>query len=110
MNSSSLKELDESIYDLLESIRQKPGLYIVEPSTDRLQSFLTGYEAGLGRVGFALRDEVGFHKFHEWVANRLGFPESTSGWAGMIRARTASGEEAFRQFFVLLGEFRKNSN
>jgi len=95
-----------SIYDLLAHIHRRPGMYIVEPSIYRLQAFLTGYDAALGYVGLILQDEIGFHRFHDWVARRLGFFESTSGWADMIRAKSADDKEAFAQFFVLLEEFR----
>ena len=109
MSASSPKELDESIYDLLDAIRKRPGLFVVEPSIFRLQSFITGHDAGLGRVGFALRDGLDFFRFHDWVARRLGYSSSTSGWANMIRDKSASDADAFQRFFVLLDEFRKES-
>ena len=105
MSASTRKEVKESIYDLLGWIRKKPGLYIVEPSIYRLHSFLTGYDAGLGHAGFILRDEADFHRFHDWVAHRLGFGESTSGWVNMIRDKSASDAEAFQRFYVFLDEF-----
>lgn len=103
----TLAELDESIYDVLGAIRKRPGMYIVEPSIYRLQSFLVGFDVGLGRVGFGLRDGKDFHRFHDWVARRLGYSGSTSGWANMIREKCRSDEDAFAQFYVLLDEFRK---
>lgn len=109
MSAPTFQELDESIYDLLEHIRKRPGMFIVEPSIYRLHCFLDGYTAGLGRVGFALRDEIGFHRFHDWVARRLGFIGSASGWANMIRKKSASDEDAFMEFYVLLAEFKKES-
>jgi hypothetical protein len=109
MSASTRKEVEESVYDLLGWIRKKPGLYVGEPSIQRLASFISGYDAGLGHVGFGLRDGVDFHRFHGWVAHRLGFAESTSGWANMIRDKSASEAEAFQMFFVLLDEFRKES-
>ncbi|HXT12089.1 MAG TPA: hypothetical protein VN873_11045 [Candidatus Angelobacter sp.] len=109
MSAPDFQELEESIYDVLVQIGKRPGLYIVERSIYRLESFLIGYAAGLGRVGFKLRDDTHFYRFHDWIARRLGFSESTSGWANMIRNKSASDEEAFRQFYVLLDEFRKES-
>jgi hypothetical protein len=101
------QELDESVYELLEAIRYRPGMYIVEPSIYALSNFLGGYSAGLGRVGFALREGTDFHRFHDWVAHRLGFSGSTSGWCNMIREKSKSDADAFQNFFVLLDEFRK---
>jgi len=109
MSTSTPQEIDESIYDLLEHVRKRPGMSIAEPSIYRLQCFLVGYTAGLGRVGFALRDHEEFCGFHDWVARRLGFVGSASGWANMIRDKSASDEEAFKQFYSLLEEFRKES-
>lgn len=84
-------------------------MFIIEPSIVRLHMFICAYAAGLGRVGFSLRDAADFHRFHDWVAHRLGFFESTSGWANMIQEKSASDSDAFNQFFVLLDEFRKES-
>jgi hypothetical protein len=43
------KEAEESIYDLLRTIRRRPGLYIADPELTRLHSFIVGYECGLAR-------------------------------------------------------------
>jgi len=98
-----------SIYEWLEMIRPKPGLYLGKRSIERLDMLLAGIGFGLGMVGLSLRDAHDFHRFHDWVAKRLGFYESTSGWCNMIREKSASDEEALNQFFVLLNEFRKES-
>lgn len=110
MKTPALKYLDESIYDLLEAVRKRPAVCIDEPSISRLNLFLASYTAGLGRVGFALKDQTDFHRFHDWIARRLGYGNSTSGWANMIRDKSASEADAFGQFFVYLDEFRKESS
>lgn len=109
MNTRTFQELDESFYDMLDVIRKKPGMYIGEPSINRLDAFLAGHAVALGRVKLTLRGEEGFHRFHDWVARRLGFGESTSGWCNMIRDKSTSEADAFQQFFILLDEFRKES-
>jgi hypothetical protein len=53
-------------------------------------------------------DAADFFRFHDLVARRLGYFESTSGWANMIRDKSASDAEAFHQFYILLDEFRKD--
>jgi len=107
MEAHTYKELDESIYDLLELIRKRPGVLIGEPSIYRLDSMLGGCTAGLGRFRFKLRDGEDFHRFQDWVAWRLGYFESTLGWADMIREKSANDEEAFSKFYDLLDEFRR---
>src|SRR5688500_14159281 len=109
MSEPVSQELDESIYDMLDVIRKKPGLYLGTPSINRLNAFLTGYAAGLLRVGFVMRDKDHFHRFHDWVALRLEFEESTAGWCNIIRGQSADETDAFWRFFVLLDEFRKET-
>ena len=107
MNAPEFTEMEESVYDILALIRKKPGLFIAVPSINRLHAFFVGYTAGLGRLRHVLKDGDEFHKFHDWVARRLGFGESTSGWCNMIRDKSENEKEAYEKFFVLLDEFRK---
>ena len=72
MATPQLKEAEESIYDLLRTIRRRPGLYIADPELTRLHSFIVGYECGLARGGLTLRHEQPeFHRFHDWIAGRI---------------------------------------
>lgn len=107
MNTPTLKELDESVYYMLDLIRKRPGMFIVEPSIIRLHAFINGYSAGLLRAGYSLRDARQLSLFHDWVAQRLGFFESTSGWVNMIRDKSTSDADAFWRFYALLDEYRK---
>jgi hypothetical protein len=109
MSATSAKEPSLSICDLLELIRRKPGFYIVESSVFRLDSFLGGYELALIQAGFVLRDANDLTQFREWLAPRLGFTQSTSGVANMIRDRSISDQDAFERFFILWDEFKKVS-
>ena len=110
MAAPSLKQTDESIYDVLAPIRRKAGLYIADPELTRLHAFIVGYECGLARGGLTFREESPeFYGFHDWIARRLGYAESTSGWYKMIRGRCASEREAFDRFYELLDEFRSSS-
>jgi hypothetical protein len=107
-NAPKLKELDESIYDMLNVIRKRPLFYLSKQSIVELRTFIGAYNAGLGRVHFMLKDTTEFHGLHNWVAKRLGFSESTSGWGNMILDKSENDQEAFEKFFTLLDEFRKN--
>jgi hypothetical protein len=102
------------IFELCDAIRRRPAIYLDgDKSIKRLRSFLVGYEAG---VGFQAGSDVNQRKligaedirsFNDWVAKRLGYGNSTSGWCNMILSRTDSDEKAFDMFFQLLDEFRK---
>ena len=102
----ALSPTKESIFDVLEMVRRKPGLYLGGKSIIRLQAFLSGYDSGLGRFHAVLSRYEEFHPFHDWVANRLGFNNSVPGWCNLILKRSSADETAYDQFFVLLDEFK----
>jgi hypothetical protein len=106
MSAPELQEVQQSVFDVLTWVRTRPGMYIGEPSITRLAAFLTGYTGALGHVGYTLRDSGRFYAFNDWVARRLDFSNSTSGWGNMILARTGNENEAFQKFFTLLDDFR----
>jgi hypothetical protein len=107
MSVASTKEVPLSICDLLDLIRKRPGFYTIERSIFRLDSFLSGYELGVRQAGFVLYDADELARFRDWLAPRLGFTQSTSGTANMIRDKSASDAEAFDRFFALWDEFKK---
>ncbi len=95
-----------TISDLLERIRQRPGMYLGERSLTALRSTLAGYELALGlhRIegDLSMRLPVGFN---DWVAYRQHFYEPTSGWKNMILSKSQSEAVAFDRFFELLDQF-----
>jgi hypothetical protein len=110
MTAPTFTETEDSIYDLLEWIHRRPGIWIAQPELVRVYSFIGGYEAALGRQRLALRSVAPeFRGFHDWIAQRLGYGESTSGWYNMIRGRCSSEREAFDRFYELLAEFRASA-
>jgi len=110
MANPIFKPTQQNIYEVLSEIRRKPGFYIVDPELTRLDSFMAGYSCGLAQCGMTFPlEEPDFHRFYDWVAHRLGYSESTSGWYKMIRGRCASEREAYDKFFELLDEFRASN-
>src|SRR5580698_6563324 len=88
---------------ILERIRVRPALYLGTHSLTALSNFLNGYslalhESGMGPVTILPQD------FHDWVAYRLHFRESTSGYAGMILKRIPDEVKALQRFFELYDE------
>ena len=94
-----------TVYELIDEIRMKTEMYIGYSSPTHLDSFLSGYY-------FAKRDETTkeespkFYKFHDWVANKLDYKESTSGWANIIEDQREDKKEALYLFYELLDEYR----
>lgn len=92
---------------LLVNLRQRPALYLGETSLALLEAFLNGFAWALDvhNVGDPRdRDSVP-REFNDWVAYRLHFYESTSGWRRMINSQTPSEAAAMERFFTLLDEF-----
>ncbi|MFA0809551.1 hypothetical protein, partial [Microbulbifer epialgicus] len=74
------------IYELLEIIKLRTGMYTSVETLSHIRSFINGYN-------FALKDNQdlndshnNFKGFHDFVARKYGFYESTAGWANMILA------------------------
>ena len=94
-----------SEYELIDMIRMRTAMYIGHASPTHLKSFLSGYYIAK-RIENIKKEEPSFHKFHDWVANKFEYSESTSGWAYMIEDQREDKEEALDLFYELLDEFR----
>jgi hypothetical protein len=93
------------VRDLLERIRKRPGMYLGECSLSALYHTIGGYTMALHAHGIdndrnlRLPDD-----FNDWVAYRLHYKESTSGWKNMILGVSESEAAAFTRFFELLDQ------
>ena len=97
------------IYALIEKIRPRPALYLGKNSVSLLNAFLGGYMTAAYDAQISFVDETPpFGAFHDWVAMKLGYYESTSGWANMLLAAEGQNEaKALERFFVYLDEFKQ---
>lgn len=107
MNNQNLNPTDESVFDVLDMVRAKPGLYFGATSLSRLHAFLAGYDSGLGKFGAVLSRYDEFYGFHQWIADKLGCSSSTSGWCNMILKHSENEEDAFHRFYEFLDQYRK---
>jgi hypothetical protein len=80
--------LEFSIYDVIDKIRPRPGMYIGDSSPNSLFVFLEGYRMAMSEAGVPEASDPPLIGFHDWVASKFGFYESTPGWANMILAAT----------------------
>jgi hypothetical protein len=92
--------------NLLDRIRECPGIYIGTGRLTALYNTIIGYELALYEYGKL--NETTFvlsHKFHDWVAYRLHYTSTTRGWRDMILESCNQDEDAaFERFFELLDE------
>ncbi|MCY0933858.1 hypothetical protein [Streptomyces sp. H34-S4] len=103
-----LKHLAESrdVYDLLEHVRVRPGMFVRGGSLRELEKLLVGYRAALQvhhlDEDFAFAPAGG--PFAEWLSATRGW-SMARGWASAIE-RQLPDEPALDAFFRLLGDFR----
>ena len=95
----------DNLYDLLQLIREKPGMYLGRPSIEALYMFLTGYNFARRQLNVPLSEqEIAFQHFQPWLQRYYAIKTSQS-WSGIIQAQTANEVEAFKRFFELLTLF-----
>jgi hypothetical protein len=90
---------------LLEVIRERPAMYLGQRSLSALSSYLQGYRMALSV--YDIQSSTLPPDVHDWVAYRLHFYESTSGYRNLILKRVPEESAALDRFFELLDE-RKN--
>ncbi len=97
-----------TIFDLLDRIQKKPGMYLGYPSVNDLFMLLNGYEIARSELGVELtEDEERFYEeFQPWLQQKLGVKSVTS-WAKLIMLSCHDEKTGFETFFQLLDEFRR---
>jgi len=91
--------------NLLSSIRKHPSMFFGECSLSALYHFMAGYMGAVAVHG--IKTDTTFQlpsDFHDWVAYRLHYESSTSGWKDMILGVSRDETTAFARFFELLDE------
>ena len=90
--------------DVLQEIRERPAMILGKQSLTALAHFLDGYFVARRDLGIEPAHLVPLD-FHDWVAYRLHFVESTSGFARMILNEISDEAKALDRFFELLDEY-----
>jgi hypothetical protein len=81
-------------------------MFLCPVSITALWHFILGYGLGQASVSTGAKSPFALPSdFHDWVASRLHFFASTSGWHNMIIERFGDGPHAFDRFFSLLDEY-----
>lgn len=100
--------MSSTVFDLLDRVRERPGMYLGYPSVCSLFMFLNGYEVARDEAGIELtEDEESFYdKFQPWLQQRLGV-RSMASWEKLIMLSCHDEKTGFERFFELLAEFRQ---
>jgi hypothetical protein len=120
-----------SLYEWLDQIEARPGMYLSRPGFDSLCTFFLGYDAALLSNKIIDDSSPPFTEFHKFVQLRLPEPERDTmmdfgvvkhlptgetivdyygpGWQTTIKSAVADDQERFHLFFKLLHEFRNSA-
>lgn len=97
------------VYDFLEQIRRRPGMWLPDGSLRSLEAVLTGYRVALGV--HSIDEPFDFwpeDAFTHWLHTRRSTPSSLN-WAAEIERETPVGSTPLQEFFRLLDEFRSQA-
>ncbi len=97
----------EPLFELLEKIKNKPGMYIGRASVTELRMFIVGYRFARSELKVqAGETERDFYKnFQPWLQIRLNV-RTSNAWDKIIMFTVMDEKQAFQSFFQLLGEFQ----
>lgn len=95
-----------ALFNLLENIKNKPGLYLGRASISSLRMFILGYRFSRSELDIANTEtESDFYKnFQPWLQNRLSI-HTVNAWDKIILLTCIDEKAAFDYFFQLLDEF-----
>ena len=94
------------MFEVLDAIREKPGMYLGHQSLMALRYWIAGFHSGRTSTGAAqLPDETEFAGFDSFVCEKYRWHDS-GGWAAKIAYHHRNDAEAFDEFFKLLDEYR----
>ncbi len=98
-----------SIYNIIDSIRKAPALYLGSKSITSLLHYLDGYQAAERELGAKRNGELfplPFQYMHDYTKYRLKNPRSAMGWSEQIlRSCNGDEEEALWRFYELYDGF-----
>jgi len=95
------------LYALLESVRQRPAMYLGHLSLTNFRSWLYGYQMGKHDAGLPPSDEEKeFYGFDAFVQDKYDWHD-VGGWAAKILYYHRNEHLALEEFFKLLDEFKE---
>jgi hypothetical protein len=110
ITQNKLDVKSEYLYNLLQRIKQRPGMYLGRCSITRLRSLLDGYGMARMELGLPRTDqESKFDGFQEWIQKKYNIT-SSHGWDSIILFYSADEKDALNNFFELFEKFLNGQN
>lgn len=97
-----------SLYEKLDIVRRRPGMFLGTNSVSKLFVFISGFRLALpdGSPDLQSEGHLPFSYFNRYVAMRYNCSEPM-GWANiLLEVCNGSEEEGLKLFFEMLDEFR----
>jgi hypothetical protein len=99
----------EYLYQILQDIQTRPGMYLGNCSITRLRAFLDGYGSARADLGLPeTEQEKAFNGFQAWIQKRFNIT-AAQGWDRIILAHSTNEQEALTQFFELFQQFQQET-
>lgn len=98
------------VYDFLDQVRLRPGMWLRGGSLHDPESMLMGYQVALGVN--SINEPCDFWHggaFSKWLGTRLG-GTGPLGWAADIERNTPAGSTPVDEFFRLLDAYRSDAS
>lgn len=97
-----------NVYDFIQIIRPRVGMYIGEAKMTNLRCFLDGYHTAEHVNDIRNNEFPPFDYFHRWCAKKCLKQSSSQGWDSIILRKTKNDETiAMELFFTLIDEFKE---
>lgn len=110
INTIQLEVKSEYFNEMLQRIKQRPGMYLGKCSINRLRSFLDGYRGARQDLGLPIsEEETEFDKFQEWIQERFDI-KSSHGWNDIILFYSVDEKDALNKFFELFEQFNNGES
>ncbi|MEH2088078.1 hypothetical protein [Nostoc sp.] len=104
-SKNDLKIYVRPLYELLGSIKKRPGMYLGNNSITKLDMLLRGYSLAQREVGILpTEQEREFEGFQLWVQEKYGI-NSGQSWSKIILFYSVDEHEALQKFFELFEEY-----
>jgi hypothetical protein len=102
------KSKPTDLYDFLDFIRDKPEFYIGEKSLTALYFNLNGFNLSCWVHNFEENNKPEWKGFDDFVALKLEYKESTSGYRNMILETNKFDEiKSLNMFFELVDSYKE---
>jgi hypothetical protein len=103
-----LIKVQGGLFEILDKIKARPGLYIGRPSVSDLFMFLVGYKTARRELGIEpTQEELKFYQeFHQFVEKKYNL-HTSNAWAKIIMLYCPDEKQGFERFFQLIEEFHQ---